>query len=177
MLDRELKTCFCNWFVFHCKTNYIQCSSSSTCLWRGNHIGIGGSCSLHGHLHQYLWQVHRYLCSFCVCIGSKRFKALNHLYLVIHLNAHHSHQAYAAYPSKSQQHCRTKEEFIAAQLNNLCVEVVAINVFWLLQRFSEMPPKELKFWMVLNLKCGKCNEGLPPPPLNPKAKGPSFLFH
>lgn len=44
VLDRGLKTCFSNWFVFHCKTNYVLWSSSSTCLRRGNDIGSGGSC-------------------------------------------------------------------------------------------------------------------------------------
>lgn len=53
VLDRGLKTCFFNWFVFYCKTNYVQCSSSSTCLRRGNYIGSSGSCPLLRQLCQY----------------------------------------------------------------------------------------------------------------------------
>jgi len=132
VLDRGLNTCFFNWFVFHCKTNCVQCRSSSACLRRGNYIGSGGSCPL-------LRQLCQYPCCFVVCWRVKDTKLQQSPPCI-----HSFKMPFSALPAPRHMllMAATHSGVLAGRTNtwmHIKRSLVGANPFCLYQGFSEMP--------------------------------------
>lgn len=155
VLGRGLKTCFFNWFVFYCKTNYVQCSSSSTCLWRRKYIGNSGSCPLLRQLCQYphcftvCWRVKdpKFQQSPpCIHSFKMPFSALPAPRCTLLIEATHS----GALKGRMNTWMHIKR--------NLTLGVVVANAFCLYQGFSEMSNQGLEFLRVLKPQCSGISE-------------------